>query len=82
MPVTAASTRIQGPTNDDLAERLGIDQALIAFARFTEEAVRVAHNASFDMELLKRKEGETGVAFRQPVLCTLVLSAIVHPNQT
>ena len=42
----------------------------------------MAHNPSFDMEFLKRKEGETGIALRQPVLCTLVLSAILHPAQT
>ena len=82
IPVSAASTRIHGLTNDDLARQPGIDEALALFARFTEEAVLVAHNASFDMQFLKRKEGDTGIALRQPVLCTLVLSAIVHPNQT
>ena len=82
IPVSAASTRIHGLTNDDLEGQPGIDETLVAFARFTEEAVLVAHNASFDMEFLKRKEGDTGIAFRQPVLCTLILSAIVHPNQS
>ena len=82
IPVSAASTKIHGLTNDDLARQPGIDEALALFARFTEEAVLVAHNASFDMQFLKRKEGDTGIALRQPVLCTLVLSAIVHPNQT
>ena len=82
VPVSAASTRVHGLTNADLARQPSIGQALAAFARFTEEAVLVAHNASFDMEFLKRKGGETGIALRQPVLCTLVLSAILHPNQT
>lgn len=81
IPVSAASTRVHGLTRDDLAGQPSIDEALAGFARFTEEAVLVAHNASFDMEFLRRKEGETGIAFRQPVLCTLVLSAILHPNQ-
>ena len=80
-PVSAASTRIHGLTNEDLARQPSIDEALVAFGRFTEEAVLAAHNASFDMEFLRRKEGTTGIAFRQPVLCTLVLSAILHPNQ-
>ena len=82
VPVSAASTRVHGLTDDDLARQPSIGQALAAFARFTEGAVLVAHNASFDMEFLKRKGGETGIALRQPVLCTLVLSAILHPNQT
>ncbi len=82
IPVSAASTKIHGLTNDDLARRPGIAEVLPAFARFTEGAVLVAHNASFDMEFLKRKEEETGIALRQPVLCTLILSAILHPAQT
>ena len=82
IPVSAASTKVHGLTGDDLARQPPIAEALSAFGRFTEEAVLVAHNASFDMEILRRKEAETGIAFRQPVLCTLVLSAILHPGQS
>ena len=42
IPVSAASTKIHGLTNDDLARQPGIDEALALFARFTEEAVLVA----------------------------------------
>jgi DNA polymerase-3 subunit epsilon len=33
------------------------------------------------MRFLQMKEEATGIQFRQPVLDTLLLSAVVHPNQ-
>jgi DNA polymerase-3 subunit epsilon len=33
------------------------------------------------MRFLQLKEGTTGVRFEQPVLDTLLLSALMHPNQ-
>jgi DNA polymerase-3 subunit epsilon len=58
-----------------------IDQVLPAFSDFCEDTVLVAHNAAFDMRFLQMKEAATGVVFRQPVLDTLLLSAVIHPNQ-
>ncbi len=58
-----------------------IDKVLPAFHQFAQDTVLVAHNAAFDMRCLQVKEKVTGVVFDQPVMDTLLLSAVVHPNQ-
>lgn len=75
------SARIHGITEDMLEGQPLIDQVLPAFHAFCEDTILIAHNAAFDMRFLQMKEEASGVRFTQPVLDTLLLSAVIHPNQ-
>lgn len=80
--VRRESQAVHGITPAMLAGQPFIEQVLPAFERFAEDTVLVAHNAAFDMRLLQLAQARTGVAFVQPVLDTLLLSALVHPAHT
>ncbi len=75
------AVEITGITPEMLRGQPTIDKVLPAFHVFSADTVLVAHNAAFDMRFLQLKEGATGLRFDQPVLDTLLLSAVVHPNQ-
>jgi len=72
--------RITGIDAAMLENQPTIDRVLPAFGQFCEDTVLVAHNAAFDMRFLRLKEEATGVRFAQPVLDTLLLSAVIYPD--
>lgn len=76
-PIPPASTRIHGITDQMVADAPGMAAALTAFHHFADEAVLVAHNAPFDMGLLRQAAPETGLDFDNRVLDTVLLSAMV-----
>jgi len=77
----AAGIAIHGIQPEMVRGQPTIDRVLPAFHTYARDTVLVAHNAAFDMRFLQLAEGRSGVIFDQPVLDTLLLSAVVHPNQ-
>ena len=74
------SVQIHGIHPEMLIGQPLIDMVLPRFQKFVENTILVAHNAAFDMRFLQMKEEQTAVKIINPVLDTLLLSAVVHPS--
>jgi DNA polymerase III subunit epsilon len=80
-PVDPVSTGVHGISSEMLEGQPPIEEVLPLFARFAEDTVLVGHNVAFDLRFIEQKEGQTGVRLDQPVLDTLLLSSVVHPDE-
>ncbi len=80
--IPPASTEIHGISAGDVEGMPALEDVLPRFARFCEDTVLVAHNASFDLRLLQRSEAESGVILDHPVLDTLLLSRLAEPEES
>jgi DNA polymerase-3 subunit epsilon len=78
-PIPAESIKYHGIDDSQLEGMPSIEKVLPLFHRFAMHTVLVAHNAAFDMRMLQMKEQATGIRFDNPVLDTMLLSAIIHP---
>jgi DNA polymerase-3 subunit epsilon len=80
--IPEASVRIHGIRPEHVRGKPTIADVLPALRAFIGDTVLVGHNVAFDMSFLRRKEEVSGALFELPVLDTLLLSTVVHPNET
>lgn len=80
--VPEESIRFHGIQPEMLTGQPTIEPTLARFHQFAEDTVLVGHNAAFDMKMIQVKKEKTGIAFSNPVLDTLLLSAVIQPAQT
>jgi DNA polymerase-3 subunit epsilon len=77
IPIPPASTKVHKVNNAMVAGKPGIAQAGRHLHSFAKGSVIVAHNAPFDMAFLHRHKGKMGVDWDNPILDTVLLSAVL-----
>jgi len=80
--VPADSLAILDNTEEMVLAEYSMEEVLRQFKTFVNDAVLVAHNASFDMRFLRFLGEKSGIRFVNPVLDTLLLSIVVDRKRT
>ncbi|WP_052367910.1 3'-5' exonuclease [Algiphilus aromaticivorans] len=79
-PIASSAQEVHGISAAMLADAPPAEQVLPRFADFCEDTVLLAHNGAFDLSFLSRQGSALGTSFTQPVLDTLLLSAVLYPE--
>ena len=79
--IPSTATAIHGITEAMVRGQPPIESVLPRFHAFAEDTVFVGHNLAFDMRMLQEKESLARVCFVNPILDTLLLSAVIHPEE-
>jgi len=74
IPIPEKIIKLTGITDKMVANAPTIDRVLIEFEEFIEDAVLVAHNASFDLSFIKHNGKKVNMELKNPILDTLALS--------
>ncbi len=76
------SIQYHGIKSEMVKNKPDINEVLPLFCNFIEETVLIGHNVAFDMKMFQMKEKSTGIKIINPVLDTMLLSAVVNPSHT
>jgi DNA polymerase-3 subunit epsilon len=78
--IPRTSTAVHGITRDLVRGAPSLDEVLPAFAAFASGSVLVGHNVAFDMAFLAAAQRRTGTTLSAPLLDTLLIDGVVHPD--
>jgi DNA polymerase III subunit epsilon len=78
--IPPTSTAVHGITRDLVRGAPSLDEVLPAFAAFAAGSVLVGHNVAFDMAFLAAAQRRTGTPLTAPLLDTLLIDGVVHPD--
>lgn len=76
--ISMESYKIHGINHEMLKGKVDIETILPLFKIYSHDTVLLGHNIAFDMKMMKVKEESTKTIFSNPVLDTLLLSAVVY----
>lgn len=80
-PIHPESQRIHGISREMLTDQPGADEVLPRFHAFCQDGLLLGHNLAFDLRFLDIQGRKLDLRFEQPVLDTLLLSAVVYPER-
>jgi len=80
-PLSLDSVRIHGIQPATLRGKPTINRVLPRFHQFAGATVLVGHNVAFDLSFIRQEEEALDCRFDQPVLDTLLLTALVNPDR-
>jgi DNA polymerase-3 subunit epsilon len=78
--IPRTATAVHGITRDLVRGAPSLDEVLPAFAAFASGSVLVGHNVAFDMAFLAAAPRRTGTTLAAPLLDTLLIDGVVHPD--
>jgi DNA polymerase-3 subunit epsilon len=78
--IPRSATAVHGITRELVRGAPPLDEVLPAFAAFASGSVLVGHNVAFDMAFLAAAQRRTGTVLAAPLLDTLLIDGVVHPD--
>lgn len=81
IPIPGWITNITGISSEEVLRAPSFEDVALTIEEYFEDAVFVAHNASFDYGFIKNEFRRLGIQFRKSILCSVKLSRILFPHE-
>ncbi len=82
VPIPLRISNLTGIMDKDVIGARQIEEELVAFLAFCENAVLVAHNAEFDMGFIKKNASDFGIDFEPTYIDTVAMARVLFPHMS